>query len=150
MGQARTHKPHPKHRDVLSSAFLSLGFWGSLAVTSPMAFTGHISTHFPQPLQVISFTSGIKLVVCTGFIMPNLWAASMASQQHPQQLHMKFTLSRDIFSKLNKVVVIGCLQEIPTLLLHPPPLQIHAFIRDDAAVLNVIQMSKGASHALPI
>ena len=74
-----------------------------------MASTGHKATHFPQPLHTSSTTDGIKFVVWTGLRNPNLLAAISASQQHPQQLQIKFTLSLNIFTELYQVVIPGSL-----------------------------------------
>src|ERR1035437_694665 len=56
-----------------------------------MASTGQTVTHLPQPLHESAPTSGRKFVVAMGFRMAKRLAASIASQQHPQQLHMNAT-----------------------------------------------------------
>ena len=66
-----------------------------------MASTGQALTHLPQPLQTASSTTGKKLDVWTGFRMPNLRAAIMASQQHPQHPRMKK-------AKLDEEACLGC------------------------------------------
>ena len=56
-----------------------------------MASTGQTSAHLPQPLQDSALSSGRKLVVAMGLRTAKRLAASMASQQQPQQLQMKPT-----------------------------------------------------------
>src|ERR1017187_6864981 len=67
---------------------------GAPPATMPIASTGHTSAHFMQPEHFSSAMAGRKLVVLMGFSTAKRLAASMASQQHPQQLQMKATRSR--------------------------------------------------------
>ena len=70
---------------------MRLGLCGSPAETSAMASTGQTSAHLPQPLQESALSAGMKLVVAMGLRTAKRLAASMASQQQPQQLQMKAT-----------------------------------------------------------
>jgi len=79
--------------------FLIFGWWASLAEINVIASTGQVSTQWPQPLQARSSIWGIKLVVWTGWRIPNFLAAIIASQQQPQQLQIKLTPWRDIFRR---------------------------------------------------
>src|ERR1035441_8953418 len=91
LGQVLTQTPQPRQRDSSIRAFLRVGLCGSPADTSPMASTGQAVTHLPQPLHKSALTSGRKFVVAMGFRTAKRLAASIASQQHPQQLHMNAT-----------------------------------------------------------
>lgn len=90
-GQARTHSPQPRQSSYESLASRRLGLCGSFADTSDIASTGQTFTHFPHPLHSWFCTSGIKLVVCTGYNCAKRFEASIASQQQPQQLQIKLT-----------------------------------------------------------
>jgi len=55
------------------------------------AFQGDDAAHFMQPEHLSSAIAGKKLVVLMGLRTANRLAASIASQQQPQQLQMKAT-----------------------------------------------------------
>jgi len=90
-GHARAQTPQPRQVASRRRASFRLGWGGSPLGLMEIAATGQASTHSPQPLQRAESISAMKLVVWTGRAKPSFRAASMASQQQPQQLQMKFT-----------------------------------------------------------
>ncbi len=95
--QERTHTPHPMQRsDRRKAKRLPAGpssMW--------IALTGQTFSHLPHPRQ--SFP-GAGDEVGNGWSgrWRNRLIASSASQQHPQQLQMKFTPSRAFFAKTGR------------------------------------------------
>src|ERR1035437_1472105 len=86
LSQTGRDTPQPRQISSLTLAFLRLWWRGSPAETMPIASTGQTSAHFMQPEHLSSAIAGRKLVVLMGLRTANRLAASIASQQHPQQL----------------------------------------------------------------
>ena len=125
-----------------------LGWCGSPADTRAQASTGQTSAHLPQPLQAASLSSGKKAVVAIGFSTAKRLAASMASQQQPQQLQMKATCSRTFSPNCTRLWSLAWSSRsrpsaVSTDRARP------CLIREWAVPLKVMQMSIGAPQALP-
>jgi hypothetical protein len=94
----------------------------------------------------IGSTSGMKLVVWIALRMPKRRAASIASQQQPQQLQMKLTplcmFSPNWTSQWPRASSSSSRHSVASIVRATP-----WRVSDSATVLNVMQMFIGASQA---